>query len=347
MVDPAAWQGTKVLVTGHTGFKGGWLSYWLNQMGADVAGYALAPNHSDSVFQCLNLENCLESNIADINDTAALQTVVQTFEPDVVFHLAAQPLVRLSYQNPVETFATNVLGTSHLLETVRTTGKPCRVIVVTSDKCYLNDESGRRYREDDALGGHDPYSASKAAAEIVTASFRQSFGSEDLKIASARAGNVIGGGDWSEDRLVPDLVRAWLNKDTMTVRNPKAVRPWQHVLEPLSGYLQLAEAMANNDRADAWNFGPDEADGVPVSELIQLAKRRFSDLVVECSGGNGPHEAATLLLDSTKAKSQLGWQPRWQVGEAVERTLDWYQAWHGGEDMRAFTSAQIEAYSIT
>jgi len=344
MVNPDAWNGRKVLVTGHTGFKGSWLAHWLLEMGANVVGYALAPQSDVSLFNVLRLGDRIDTYLEDINDLVALNGCVESQQPDVVFHLAAQSLVRTGYQDPAGTLSTNIMGTANLLEAVRQLPNRCRVVVVTSDKCYRNDESGRRYDEEEPLGGHDPYSASKAAAEIVAASYRNSFAGDKLKIASARAGNVIGGGDWAEDRLVPDLVRAWTEKRTLQVRHPEAIRPWQHVLEPISGYLLLAEQLGEPGIASAWNFGPDADDVVSVGDLLQLAAGRWPELSIHCQPDEGPHEAATLLLDSQKACTQLSWRPRWRLEEALDRTLDWYQAWREGRDMLSISSQQIADY---
>ena len=313
---PAArfWRGTKVLVTGHTGFKGAWLSAWLAGMGASVTGVALPPETSPNLFDLLGLARDVDSLLRDVRDLEAMQGVFRSAQPEVVFHLAAQALVRRSYADPVQTYATNLMGTVHVLEAARATPSVRAVVNVTSDKCYENRETQHAYRETDAMGGHDPYSSSKGAAELITSAYRRSFFATDGKLlASARAGNVIGGGDWSEDRLIPDCVRAFSAGRDLVLRDPLAVRPWQHVLEPLAGYLLLAERLAAGEAAaaDAWNFGPDDADsasvGRVVNEIVRLwggsARWRQDDIAQ-------PHEAHLLRLDVSKARQQLGWRPR-------------------------------------
>ena len=350
MVDPAAWAGKKVLVTGHTGFKGSWLCHWLADLGAVVSGYALPPVEADSLFDSIGLEHRIHSIIADINDQARLQAFIRDYRPDVVFHLAAQSLVRQGYENPVQTLATNVIGTVNLLDALRACEQPCNVIIVTSDKCYLNNRDGTAaFSEEDPLGGHDPYSASKACAELVTASYRQSyFDDGPTRVASVRAGNVIGGGDMAVDRLIPDLVRAWLDDRPLLVRYPDAVRPWQHVLEPLSGYLMLAEAMGGNrDFCRAWNFGPRHEDMISVMEVLASARSSCPGVELECVYDDGPREAAVLRLDSGDAGRLLGWHPRWCVDDAVTETMAWYAAWRAGDDMSAMTSDQIERFGET
>ncbi len=341
-------RGKTVLVTGHTGFKGAWLSEWLLRLGADVVGYALPPDQTPSLFTALGLEHRMRSVLADLRDQEALARVVSDTRPEIVLHLAAQPLVRRSYREPVATFATNVMGTAHLLEAARNTRSVRSVVIVTSDKCYENVGVTRGYREDDPMGGHDPYSASKGAAEIVTAAYRRSFFSEagSAGVASARAGNVVGGGDWSEDRLVPDLVRGIVRGEPVVIRNPASIRPWQHVLEPLFGYLTLARALCEDPRkySEGWNFGPAEAE-LPVGELA----RRF----VEALGrgtlapppeGAQPHEAALLLLDSTKAR-RLGWSPRLGIEDTVGLTVEWYREHQKDPgSARAVTERQLAFY---
>ncbi|MBT4162279.1 MAG: CDP-glucose 4,6-dehydratase [Gammaproteobacteria bacterium] len=346
MVNPAAWSGKKVLVTGHTGFKGSWLCHWLADMGAEVTGYALLPTSAHALFDCIDLNDRVSSIIADINDEKRLSEVVRECSPDVVFHLAAQSLVRLGYQNPVETFTTNVVGTANVLNALQAVDHACDVVIITSDKCYLNTGEADFFAEDDPLGGYDPYSASKACAEIVTASFRQSyFEKGQIGVSSARAGNVIGGGDWADDRLIPDMIRAWGDNKPLKVRNPGAVRPWQHVLEPLSGYLMLAEKMRiDPESRRAWNFGPRDEDMIPVMEVLKKVQATCPEIEFECTSDNGPHEAAILKLDSTRARRDLGWEPRWCVDDAVNETMAWYRAWRAGNDMVELTSAQISRY---
>jgi CDP-glucose 4,6-dehydratase len=329
-MDAQFWGGRKVFITGHTGFKGSWLSLWLERLGAEVAGYSLDPPTTPSLFGSARVAEGITDLRGNVRDMPAMRSALSHEQPEVVFHLAAQPLVRQSYAQPVETFATNVLGTVSLLEAVRQVDSVRAVVVVTSDKCYDNQEWHWGYRETDALGGHDPYSASKACAELATAAWRKSFlstGGRMVGVATARAGNVIGGGDWAEDRILPDAVRAIVAGKPLVVRRPKAVRPWQHVLEPLHGYMMLAERLfAEPERwSSAWNFGPSDDDAIPVGELLdrffaawgEVTWRPESTLV-------GPHEAALLRLDPSKARSQLGWRKALDLKEAILMTADWY-----------------------
>lgn len=342
------WHGKRVFLTGHTGFKGGWLALWLADMGAEVHGYALAPPTVPNLFTVANLQDHLaNSTIADIRDAAALAQAIQTAQPDVVFHLAAQPLVRYSYAAPVETYAVNVMGTVNLLEAVRQTPSVKAVVNVTTDKCYENREWVWPYRENEAMGGFDPYSSSKACSELVTAAYRRSFlESAGTHLASARAGNVIGGGDWAVDRLVPDFLRALDAGQVLTIRSPLATRPWQHVLEPLSGYLILAERLFSEglEFAEAWNFGPDEADARPVQWIVEYLCSQVAEAAWRCDAAPQPHEANMLKLDSSKAKAQLGWRPRWNLKAALGKTLAWHQAWKQGLDMAAISGQQIREY---
>ncbi|MDA8403004.1 MAG: CDP-glucose 4,6-dehydratase [Desulfobacteraceae bacterium] len=329
------YRNRKVLITGHTGFKGSWLAFWLRLMGAEVCGYSLAPETNPSHFSLLNLN--MHSIIADIRDLQSLTVCFQTFQPEIVFHLAAQSLVRRSYRNPIETFATNVMGTANVLEACRNTNSAHAVVIVTSDKCYRNNDCEWGYRENDPMGGRDPYSASKGCAELVTAAYRASFFGEKpdtgLKplISTVRAGNVIGGGDWAEDRLVPDAVRAASRRETLKIRNPHAIRPWQHVLEPLSGYLMLGQKLleGKSEFADAWNFGPQDDDALTVREVMNALKIHWSLLdFIEESENNQPHEAGMLKLDSSRAKQTLGWRPVWDCGQAILQAAKWYQAFY-------------------
>jgi CDP-glucose 4,6-dehydratase len=349
------WRGRKVLLTGHTGFKGAWLSLWLHERGARTTGLALAPESRPNLFDLARVEDTLESNnIIDINDRKQLDQVIAACQPEVVLHLAAQSLVRRSYHRPVETFATNTLGVCNLLDAVRAAPSVRAVVVVTTDKCYENREWVWGYRETDAMGGHDPYSASKGAAEIVTASMRRSYfapyaaSGHPARIASARAGNVIGGGDFSEDRLIPDIVGGCLAGDGQVVlRNPTAVRPWQHVLDPLSGYLRLAEALvADTHGADSgWNFGPDTGDDRAVEEVARAIVAAIGNgRLILRPEADAPHEAHTLRLDCSKAHRELGWRPALPFRDAVSLTADWYKQWHAGADMRTATVRQIHAY---
>jgi CDP-glucose 4,6-dehydratase len=347
------WGGKRVLITGHTGFKGGWLSLWLQSMGAQVTGYALPPPTTPSFFDLARVSDGMISVIGDIRDLDGVRRVMATEAPELVFHLAAQPLVRYSYQNPIETYATNVLGTAHVLQMTRETASVKAVVVVTSDKCYENQEWVWGYRESDPMGGYDPYSSSKGCAELITAAYRRSYcsapqqGQPVLGIASVRAGNVIGGGDWAEDRLVPDSIRAFKAGRPLEIRNPRAVRPWQHVLEPLYGYLQLARRLYAEPQSwgEAWNFGPNDDDAKPVSWIVG----RISELWGEgaswrAADGQHPHEAHYLKLDISKAKSRLDWSPRWDLERTLESTVEWYKAHAANKDMRDFSMAQIRSY---
>lgn len=344
------WAGKRVFVTGHTGFKGSWLALWLSSLGAEVTGYALEPSGDPSLWRLLGLDGKVESHRADIRDLPELTRVVRDARPDIVFHLAAQSLVRLSYEDPVGTYATNVMGTVHLLEAVRQTPGVRAVVNVTSDKCYENREWVWGYRESDPMGGHDPYSSSKGCAELVAAAYRSSFfenNARKVALASARAGNVIGGGDWAADRLVPDFVRSTLGGSPVRIRNPAAIRPWQHVLEPLYGYLLLAERLwADGDAyAGGWNFGPAEVDaaavGTVISSLVSLwgASARWS-----ADEGLHPHEASFLKLDSSKARSLLHWKPCLGLPTALAWTVDWYKSHAAQGDVLALCLSQIKRY---
>lgn len=352
-VNASFWAGKRVLVTGHTGFKGGWLSLWLTRLGANVAGYALAPPTEPSLFALTRLDQKMESVIGDIRDAERLTRAVREFEPQIVFHLAAQPLVRYSYADPIETFEVNALGTAHLLEALRRAPSARAIVIVTSDKCYENREWPWAYRENEAMGGFDPYSASKGCAELVAASFRNSyFATADhptrgAALATARAGNVIGGGDWAADRLVPDILRALERGETAQIRFPRAVRPWQHVLEPLAGYLTLAERLWSEGApfAEAWNFGPDPSGERTVAEIADALCRAYGEGAGWTkSGGDEPHEAHLLKLDSAKARSRLGWRPQWSIFEALEAIVDWESRRRRGEDVATTSLAQIDAY---
>lgn len=347
------YAGKKVFLTGHTGFKGVWLLYWLHLLGAEVKGYALAPDTSPSLYQLLNGDQLCQSVIADLNERTKLEEALLDFAPDFIFHLAAQPLVRLSYDIPVETFATNALGTANLLDAVRRLAKPCTVVLVTTDKVYENQEWVYPYRETDRLGGYDPYSASKACAELVINCYAQSFfNPHDYErhhkgLAVGRAGNVIGGGDWAKDRIIPDIVRALGAGEPVVVRNPAAVRPWQHVLEPLGGYLLLGARLAADPirYAGAWNFGPHLQDTLPVSALVDTALQTWGAGRYETPVLAGqPHEAGLLKLDISKAINELGWQPRHSASEAIRSTINWYKNLAGGKAPTELVRADIEAY---
>ena len=348
MVSNEFWQNKNVFLTGHTGFKGGWLALWLQSLGANVTGYALEPPTEPNFFSVANIEQGLERHIiADIRDGETLKQAMQAAEPEIVLHLAAQPLVRYSYQAPVETYQTNVIGTVNLLEAVRVTPSVKTVVNITTDKCYENREWHWGYRENEALGGFDPYSSSKACAELVTSAYRQSFlTAENIALASARAGNVIGGGDWANDRLIPDFLRAIDAGQPLIIRSPHSIRPWQHVLEPLSGYLMLAEKLFSNGAtyAEAWNFGSNDDDAKPVQWIIEQLKLLRPDLVWHCDSTPQPHEAHYLKLDSSKAKQRLNWQPRWTLKTALEKTVEWHEAWRNKETMNAVSLKQITDY---
>lgn len=348
MVSQIFWRGKRVFITGHTGFKGGWLSLWLHKLGANVVGYALPPPTTPSFFVTTGIESLLQSAIGDIRNQEALSQSIKTANPEIIFHLAAQPLVSDGYRDPVGTYQTNVTGTLNLLEAARTLTDLRAVVVVTTDKCYENRETNDAYREGDPLGGYDPYSASKACAEIITHAWRRSFftGEQATRVATARAGNVIGGGDWAEHRLLPDLLRAFTANKTAELRHPEAIRAWQHVLEPLSGYLRLAEGLFSDHSAQgAWNFGPALADCVSVGTVAdQLAAYWPQPANWQVMESNIPHEAGLLILDSTQAREKLKWRPCWPLAEALRRTVDWQRAWLDKQDMQAFSKQQIDSY---
>jgi CDP-glucose 4,6-dehydratase len=342
------WQGKSVFLTGHTGFKGGWLALWLTHMGAKVYGYALNPPTENNFFSTTGLISRLAGHtIADIRDAIALVSAIQAAQPDVVLHLAAQPLVRYSYIDPVETYAVNVMGTVNLLEAVRKTASVKAVVNVTTDKCYENREWVWPYRENEAMGGFDPYSSSKACSELVTAAYRRSFfASNKVSLASARAGNVIGGGDWAADRLIPDFLRALDVGQPLVIRSPLATRPWQHVLEPLSGYLALAQKLyeEGSSFADAWNFGPEETDAKTVQWIVEKLCSQNPHASWQCDASLQPHEANMLKLDSSKAKALLAWRPRWNLQTALQMTLAWHLAWKEDSHMAGISIEQIQQY---
>jgi CDP-glucose 4,6-dehydratase len=350
-VTPDFWRGKRVFVTGHTGFKGGWLALWLARLGAEVHGYSLAPPTEPSFFAVCGLASRLASHrIDNVLDLPALSEAMRVARPEIVLHLAAQSLVRRSYEQPVDTFAVNVMGSVHLLEAVRRTPGVRAVVNVTTDKCYENREWVWAYRENEAMGGHDPYSSSKGCAELVTAAYRASFlAAAGVHVASARAGNVIGGGDWAADRLLPDFLRALDAAEMLTLRSPLAIRPWQHVLEPVCGYITLAEQLhqRGSDVAGAWNFGPDDSDARSVEWIVRELCRAVPGAAYRVDTKPQPHEANYLKLDSSKAKAGLGWLPRWRLSDALARTLEWHQSWRHGEDMAERSLAQIAAYEQT
>lgn len=350
-VNPRFWQGKRVFLTGHTGFKGSWLSLWLQSMGAHVHGFALNPPTEPSLFAEAKVAQGMTSTIGDVRDYDAVFSALQSCSPDIVLHLAAQPLVRYSYQAPVETYATNVMGTVHVLEAARQIGCVRAIVNVTTDKCYENREWVWGYREDEPMGGYDPYSNSKGCSELVTSAYRRSFFHDSgIALGSARAGNVIGGGDWAMDRLVPDILRALEKRQPVVIRNPHSTRPWQHVLEPLSGYLVLAEKLFNEGQAyaEGWNFGPHDDDARPVQWIVERMVEAWNDSGSwRLDGGQNPHEANYLKLDISKARARLGWKPRWDLAAALERIIVWHRAWLAGDDVRALSLAQIEQYSTT
>ncbi|OGR69957.1 MAG: CDP-glucose 4,6-dehydratase [Elusimicrobia bacterium GWD2_63_28] len=350
-----SWKDKRVFLTGHTGFKGAWLSIWLDALGAKVTGYALKPPTEPSLFKICRLDRRMKSVIGDVRDGVKLKKALLAAKPEIVIHMAAQPLVRESYRNPAETYETNVMGVVNLFEAIRASSTVKAVVNVTTDKCYENKEHARAFHEEEPMGGYDPYSSSKACSELVTATYRKSFfnpkdfAKHGVAVASARAGNVIGGGDWAADRLIPDIIRAALRGEKVRIRSPRAIRPWQHVLEPLSGYLLLAEKLYTQGPkyAEAWNFGPDAGDAKDVEWIV---KRMFGHWP-EAPGyaldkGRHPHEAHYLKLDSAKARRQLGWAPRWHIGQAIDKIIDWTRAYAAGRDMLAVCRAQITEYSL-
>jgi CDP-glucose 4,6-dehydratase len=348
-----SWHGRKVFLTGHTGFKGGWLALWLASKGAVVRGYALDPATDPNLFTVAGVGKVVEDIRGDIRDGAALEKAMREFAPEVVFHMAAQALVRYSYEDPIGTYETNVIGTARVLNTVRRTPSVRAVVSVTTDKCYENKEWVWGYRETDPLGGYDPYSSSKACAELVSAAYRQSYFpvaklvEHGVAVATARAGNVIGGGDWSVDRLIPDLVRGFLAGEAVRIRRPKAIRPWQHVLEPLLGYMRLAEELLTHDPkyATAFNFGPSEDDARPVEWIAEKMTGFWGDGAKWVLDPDpGAHEARYLKLDASRARSDLGWTPHLRLETALEWLVQWYRAWQAGGDMHAFTLSQIASY---
>lgn len=349
VINQRFWCGRKVFVTGHTGFKGSWLCLWLQQLGAKVTGYALEPPTTPSIFTEAKVEKGLEKSIVgDVRDAEFFTQFMQQVEPEIVIHMAAQPLVRYSYANPVDTYSTNIMGTVNMLEAVRKTPSVKAVLNITSDKCYENVKCVQGYREDDPMGGYDPYSSSKGCAELISSAYRKSFlQNEGIALATARSGNVIGGGDWAKDRIVPDAMRAFIANKTLLVRNPHATRPWQHVLEPLTGYLLLCQKLVEQSEgfAEGWNFGPDGEDAKPVSTLADIMIRSWGgDARWNSDGGKHVHEANYLKLDCLKAKTLLKWKPVWHLERGLEETVQWYKAWHQKQEMHSYTVDQIEVY---
>lgn len=348
-VDPSFWQGKRVFVTGHTGFKGSWLSLWLTSMGATVKGYALAPPTHPSLFEIAGIDSFLHSETADIRDFDTLRKSLLTFDPEIILHLAAQPLVRYSYREPLETYQVNVIGSLHVLEAARACNNLKAVVMVTSDKCYENQEWEWGYRENDQMGGRDPYSNSKGCTELVTASYRASFFDKPTApaIASARAGNVIGGGDWAQDRLIPDALQAFTTNNPVNIRNPMAIRPWQHVLEPLGGYLVLAQHLWQHGKpyAQAWNFGPNDEDAQTVEWILNRLTELWGDNAHWTHEATPqPHEAHYLKLDISKARSRLNWKPTWNLSNTLQRIVTWHQAWLAGENMQTHCLKEITDY---
>lgn len=344
------YKGKKILITGDTGFKGSWLTRWLLRLGADVCGYSLKPNTKPSHFELLKMGH--NTIINDVNNLEGLVNVVNDFNPNIIFHLAAQPLVRFSYENPIETYKTNIIGTANVLEAARINKNVNAIVIVTTDKCYENLEQREGYRETDRMGGYDPYSSSKGAAELVTSSYRNSFFNlenygnfHETLIATARAGNVIGGGDWSIDRLIPDLIRGAIKNKKSIIRNPNSTRPWQHVLEPISGYLLLGQKLLEKkkDFATAWNFGPDEEENLTVNNVLQIAQKNWNLINYEfIENINNPHEANLLSLNINKAKKELGWIPVWTNEEAIEKTIVWYKSYY--ENQALNTDFDLNSY---
>ena len=347
-INSSFWRGRSVFITGHTGFKGGWLALWLTEMGANVYGYSLEAPTIPNFFNVINLKTKIQnSTIGDIRDLSVLKNSIQAAKPSVIFHMAAQPLVRQSYNDPIKTYTTNLIGTINVFEAARKTENVEAIVNITTDKCYENQECDRPYHETDRLGGYDPYSSSKACSEIATSTYRNSFLSAiGIKLASARAGNVIGGGDWATDRLIPDFFRSIDNNKILSVRSPKAARPWQHVFDPLSGYLILAEKLVTNGNnfAEAWNFGPEQSGAKTVSWVLERLSKKFANARWEIENIKQLHEASLLKLDISKAKSKLGWAPRWSLETAIDNTIKWYQAFKENENMIEFSIKQIKAY---
>lgn len=348
-MNPDFWRDKRVFLTGHTGFKGSWLSLWLQSLGARVCGLALVPPSEPNLFTVAKVGNAMESVIGDIRDLETVHRAMAAFKPDIVIHMAAQPLVRLSYSEPVETYATNVMGTVHVLEAARRVTSVRCIVNVTTDKCYDNREWIWGYREDEPMGGHDPYSNSKGCSELVTSAYRRSFfKNSGVALASARAGNVIGGGDWAADRLVPDILRAFERREPVQIRNPHSTRPWQHVLEPLSGYLSLAENLWDGGQAfaEGWNFGPQDEDARPVQWIVEHMVAAWGQGANwSLDAGDHPHEAHYLKLDISKARQRLGWQPRWNLETALLEISRWHRSWLGHDDMRGVCLEQIRQYT--
>jgi CDP-glucose 4,6-dehydratase len=347
MIDQDFWKGKRVFLTGHTGFKGSWAALWLHSLGAIVKGYALAPPTSPSLFDEAKVGLIIDSQIGDIRDQDALYEGMTTFNPDILIHMAAQPLVRYSYDAPVETYEVNVMGTVKVLEVARSCSNLKAIVNITTDKCYENDGRSQGYKENDPMGGYDPYSSSKGCAELVTSAYRRSFLQEQgVALASVRAGNVIGGGDWADDRLIPDILRSFEKSEPVVIRNPKATRPWQHVLEPLSGYLVLTQELYKNQEsyAEGWNFGPNEKDAKPVDWILDKMISKWPNSRWKLDQNSSPHEAGFLKLDISKAESKLGWKPVWELSQTLEKIIVWHKAWLDKKDMQAVCLSEIKEY---
>jgi CDP-glucose 4,6-dehydratase len=348
MIDQGFWQGKRVFLTGHTGFKGSWLSLWLVSLGAEVKGYALNPPTSPSLFNEAQVGSIIDSQIGDIRDQDVLYESMTSFNPDILFHMAAQPLVRYSYDAPIETYEVNVIGTAKVLEVARSCFNLKTIVNITTDKCYENDDRSKGYREDDPMGGYDPYSSSKGCAELVTSAYRRSFlQGQSIGIASVRAGNVIGGGDWADNRLIPDILTSFEKNEPVVIRNPKAIRPWQHVLEPLSGYLILAQKLYGDQKeyAEGWNFGPNDSDSKPVDWILDKMISKWPNSSWKLDVNSNPHEANFLKLDISKAKLKLGWKPVWELNYTLEKIIAWHRAWLDKKDMQAMCLAEIKEYT--
>jgi CDP-glucose 4,6-dehydratase len=347
MIEQAFWQGKRVFLTGHTGFKGSWLSLWLSSLGAEVKGYALNPPTSPSLFNEAKVGTFIDSQIGDIRDQSVLHESMIAFNPDILFHMAAQPLVRYSYDEPIETYEINVIGTAKVLEVARNCPNLKSIVNITTDKCYENDERIQGYKEGDPMGGYDPYSSSKGCVELVTSAYRRSFlQDQGVGLASVRAGNVIGGGDWADDRLIPDILRSFEKNESVVIRNPKATRPWQHVLEPLSGYLVLAQKLYNDQDkyAEGWNFGPHKSDVKPVDWILDEMISKWPNASWELDQNSNPHEAGFLQLDISKAESKLGWKPVWGLSHTLKKIIDWQKAWLNQENMQIVCLSEIQEY---
>lgn len=346
LIDKKFWESRRVFITGHTGFKGSWLALMLSSLGAELKGYALRPPTSPSLFAEADVGKIMDYQIGDIRDLEALRNSITTFDPEILIHMAAQPLVRYSYDMPIETYEVNVIGTVNILESARGCSNLKAIINITTDKCYENDNRTHGYKESDPMGGHDPYSSSKGCAELVTSAYRRSFFQDKgIAVASVRSGNVIGGGDWADDRLIPDILRSFENGKPVVIRNLRATRPWQHVLEPLSAYLVLAQKLYdNNEYAEGWNFGPNEKDVKSVGWILDKMTAMWDNSSWKIDQNLNPHEADYLKLDISKAKFKLGWSPTWDLSYTLEKIVDWHKAWLNNEDIRGVCLAEIEEY---